>query len=139
MIESLSTPRNRMVSLILLMICGMLAIAAAFLGVDDNLPGILLAFLAATAFVLAFVHPWQTARKFMLLLLASVIGFVLFVILNIFLDSVIQNPSASVALKNLIQSPTTEVMFVIMAMLCTAALVVGPVGSIVMFIRSRRQ
>ena len=70
MIGALSTPQNRIKTLILLVICGLLAIAAAAVGIDDNLPGILLAYLAATAFVLAFVHPWRSARKFMFLLLA---------------------------------------------------------------------
>jgi uncharacterized membrane protein YccC len=57
MIAAFSTPRNRIKTFILLAICGLLAIAAAAVGIDDNPPGILLAFLAATAFVLAFVHP----------------------------------------------------------------------------------
>jgi len=139
MIEALSTPRNRIVTLILLVICGLLAITAASLGIDDNPPGILLAFLAATVFVLAFVHPWRTARKFVFLLLVSVIGFVLFVILNIIFDSVAQNPTTSSAIQDLIQSPTTDALNLIIAMLCAAALVVGAVGSVVMFIRSRRQ
>jgi hypothetical protein len=80
MISAISTPHNRKMTLILLAICGLLAITAATIGIDDNPPGILLAFLAATAFVLAFVHPWRTAKKFMFLLLASVLGFVLYIL-----------------------------------------------------------
>jgi len=134
-----STPHNRKMTLILLAICGLLAIAAVVVGIDDNLPGILLAFLAATAFVLAFVHPWRTAKKFMFLLLASVLGFVLFVILNIIVDSVIQNPATSGALQDLMQSPAFDALNLIIAMLCPAAFIVGAVGSVVTFIRSRRQ
>ena len=67
MIAALSTLHNRTKTSILVAVCGLLAIAAATVGVDDNLPGVLLAFLAATAFVLAFVHPWRTAKKFVLL------------------------------------------------------------------------
>jgi uncharacterized membrane protein (UPF0136 family) len=78
MIAAFSTPYNRTRTFILLAVCGLLAIAAAAIGIDDNPPGVLLAFLAATAFVLAFVHPWRTARKFMFLLLASFLGFVLY-------------------------------------------------------------
>jgi hypothetical protein len=58
MIDAFSTSRNRIKTLILLAICGLSAIAAAAVGTDDNPPGILLAYLAATAFVLALVHPW---------------------------------------------------------------------------------
>jgi uncharacterized membrane protein (UPF0136 family) len=138
MTSAFSTPHNRKMTLILLAICGLLAIAAVVAGIDDNLPGILLAFLAATAFVLAFVHPWRTARKFMFLLLASVLGFVLFVILNIIFDSVAQNPATSGTLQDLMQSPAIDTLNLIIAMICPAAFIVGAVGSVAMFIRSRR-
>ena len=139
MSDAFSTPSNRIKALILLAICGLLAIAAVVVGIDDNLPGILLAFLAATAFVLAFAHSWRTARKFMFLLLASVLGFVLFIILNIILDSVAQNPATSGALQDLIQSPAINALNLIIAMICPAAFIVGAVGSVAMFIRNRRQ
>ena len=139
MSDAFSTPRNRITTFILLAICGLLAIAAVVVGIEDNLPGILLAFLAATAFVLAFVHPWRTTRKFMFLLLASVLGFVLFIILNIIFDSVAQNPATSGALQDLIQSPAINALNLIIAMICPAAFIVGAVGSVAMFIRNRRQ
>jgi len=139
MSDAFSTPRNRITTFILLAICGLLAIAAVVVGIEDNLPGILLAFLAATAFVLAFAHTWRTARKFMFLLLASVLGLVLFVILNIILDTVAQNPATSGALQDLIQSPAINALNLIVAMICPAAFIVGAVGSVAMFIRNRRQ
>jgi hypothetical protein len=116
-----------------------LAIAAAAVGVDDNLPGVLLAFLAATAFVLAFVHPWRTAKKFVLLLLASVLGFVLYIALNIALDTAAQDPATAGALQYLLQSPVVEALSVIIAILCPAAFIVGAVGSVAMFISNRRR
>jgi hypothetical protein len=70
--DAFSTPQNRIKTFILLFVCGLLAIAAAVLGIDDNPPGILLAFLAALALILAFVHPWRTEREFLFLLLASI-------------------------------------------------------------------
>ena len=139
MSDAFSTPSNRIKALILLAICGLLAIAAVAVGIEDNLPGILLAFLAATTFVLAFAHTWRTARKFMFLLLASVLGLVLFVILNIILDTVAQNPATSGALQDLIQSPASDALNLIIAMICPAAFIVGAVGSVAMFIRNRRQ
>ena len=139
MTSAFSTPHDRKITLIFLAMCGLLAIAAVIVGIDDNLPGILLAFLAATAFVLAFVHPWRTARKFMFLLLASVLGFALFIILNIILDTVAQDPATSGALQDLIQSPAIEAFSIIVAMICPAAFILGAVGSVAMFIRSRRR
>jgi uncharacterized membrane protein (UPF0136 family) len=139
MIDALSTQPNRIRTFTLLVISGLLAIDAAVVGIDENPPGILLAYLAATAFVLAFAHPWRTARKFMFLLLASVLSIVLFIILNIISDSVTQDPATSGALKDLMQSPAMDALSVIFAMLCPAAFIVGAVGSVVMFIRNRRQ
>jgi hypothetical protein len=126
-------------TIILLATCGLLAIAAAVVGIDDNLPGILLAFLAATAFVLAFVHRWRSAKKFMFLLLASILGFVLYIILNIILDTAAQDPASAGTLQDLLQSPILNAFSIIIAMICFAAFIVGAVGSITMFIRSRRR
>ena len=139
MIAAFSTPHNRIETFILLAVCGLLAIAAATVGIDDNLPGVLLAFLAATAFVLAFVHPWRTAKKFTFLLLASVLGFVLYIILNIILDTAVQDPATAGALQDLLQSPVVDALSIIIAMLCLAAFIVGAVGSVAMFMRNRRR
>ncbi len=75
----------------------------------------------------------------MFLLLASVLGFVLFIILNIISDSIAQNPGTSGTLQNLIQSPAYDTLNLIFAMICPAAFIVGAVGSIAMFIRGRRR
>ena len=139
MIDVFSTPRNRIMTFIFLVICGLLAIASVVVGIDDNPPGIMLAYLAATAFVLAFSHPWRTAKKFMFLLLASVLGFILFIILSMISDSIVQNPASSDTLQKLIESPVNEALSIIFTMLCSAAFLVGVVGAIIMFIRNRRQ
>jgi uncharacterized membrane protein len=137
--DAFSTPRNRSKTIIFLAICALSGIAAAVLGIDDNPPGILLAFLAAVSLILAFVHPWRTTREFIFLLLASLFGFVLFIILNIIFDSVLKDPTASPALQDLIQSPAFDLLNLIISMLCPAAFLVGAVGSVAMFIRSRRR
>jgi uncharacterized membrane protein (UPF0136 family) len=139
MTGAFSTPHYRKKALILLAICGLLAIAASVVGINDNLPGILLAFLAATAFVLAFVHPWRTTRKFIFLLLASILGLALFVILNIIIDTAAQNSVNAGALQDLLQSPAIDAFSIIIDMIIPAAFIVAAVGSVVMFIRNRRQ
>ena len=139
MTSAFSTPHNRKMTLIFLAICGLLAIAAAVAGIDDNLPGIILAFLAATAFVLAFVHSWRTARKFIFLLFASILGFVLYIILNIIFDTAAQDPATAGALQDLLQSAVVDAFSIIIAMICSAAIIVGAVGSVAMFIRNRRR
>jgi len=136
--ETISTPHNRIKTLILLVICGLLAIAAATVGIDDNPPGILLAYLAATAFVLAFVHPWRTARQFRILLFASVLGLALFVILNNVFAAVAHNSATAGALQKLLQGLAVAAFF-LATLVFPAALIVGAVGSVAMFIRNRRR
>jgi len=138
MIDTFSTPHNRIKTLILLVICGLLVIAAALVGINDNPPGILLAFLAATAFVLAFVHPWRTARQFRFLLYSSVLGIALFAILNNVFAAVAHNSVTAGALQNLLQGLAVAAFF-LATLICPAAFIVGAVGSVAMFIRSRRR
>jgi energy-coupling factor transporter transmembrane protein EcfT len=139
MSAAFSTPGNRNKTIILLAICGLLAIAAVAVGIDDNPPGVLLAFLSATAFVISFVHPWRTTKKFLFLILASLLGFILFIILNIILDTAAQNPETTGGLPDLLQSPIVNAMSIIIAMICAAAFIVGAVSSVAMVIRSRRR
>lgn len=139
MFDAFSSKSNTMKTLVLLGVCALAAIAAVLIGIDDNPAGVLLAFLAAAAFVLAFVHPWRTTRKFIFLLLGSVLGFVLFIVVNILTDTVVQSPTGFGALGNLVQSPAFEALNLILAMLCPAAFIVGAAGSLVMLIRGRRQ
>ena len=137
--EEAFSPSNRVKTIILLVLCVSAAIGAIMLGIDDNLPGILLAFAAAIAFVLAFVHPWRSPRKFLYLLLAAVLGLILFVVLNILIDTAAQNPASPLVLREMADSPTFEIISMIITMLCPAALLIGAVGWIVMFIRGRRK
>ncbi|MCX6060411.1 MAG: hypothetical protein NTW69_19980 [Chloroflexi bacterium] len=139
MIDAFSTPNHKKLTLIFLAVCVLLAIAAIVTGIEDNLPGILLALLSATAFVLAFVHPWRITKKYLFLLLGSVLSFVLYIILNIILDTITQDPATSSALLDLLESPVLNAISIIIAMICTAAFIVGAVGSVAMFIRNRRQ
>ncbi len=136
-IDAFSTPHNRIKTLILLLICGLLAIAAAAVGIDDNPPGILVAFLAATALVLAIVHPWRTARQFRNILYASALGLALFVILNNVFAAVAHNSATAGVLQYLLQGFAVAA-FLFATLICPAALIIGAVGSIAIFIHNRR-
>jgi hypothetical protein len=138
MIDAFSTPRNRILTYILLVICGLLAIAAAAAGIDDNPPGILLAFLAAVAFVLAFVHPWSTSRQFMRLLYASVLGFVVFGLLHNVFEALASNLGGTGLVAGVL-NVIGAAFFLIATLVCPPGLLVGAVGAIVMSIRNRRR
>jgi uncharacterized membrane protein (UPF0136 family) len=139
MITAFTSRRNLIPTLVLLAVCALSAIAAIVIGIDDNPPGILLAFLAAVALILAFAHPWRTARKFMFLLLGSVLGIVLFIILNITSDLIAQNPNTPDMIKTLLGNPAYEAFTVIFVMILPAAFLVGAIGALVKFLRNRRR
>ena len=136
MIDALSTPHNRIRTLILLMICGLLAIGAAAVGIDDNLPGILLAYLAATAFILAFVHPWKTSKQFRRLLYASALGFVVFGLLHIVFEVTASNFGDSSLVYDLF-NVIGAILFLIATLICPPGLLVGAIGAVVMAIKNR--
>jgi hypothetical protein len=121
MFEAFSRPQRRR-TLLLLVVCGALAAAAGGVGTSDNLPGFSLAVLSATALVLAFVHPWRTSKRFLLLVGASILVFV-----------------ASVVLSNVFEdSAAGGVFFFIALWLCPAGLLVGIVGAGATWVTSRR-
>ena len=123
MIEAFSKSQWRR-TLLFLVISGVLAAAAGAVGVSDNLPGLSLALLSATALVLAFVHPWRTPKRFLLLTGASVLAFVASTILsNVFGDG----------------SAAGGAFFFIAIWLCPAGLLVGIIGAVTTFIASRRE
>ncbi len=138
MLEALSNPRNRTLTFVFLAICCASATAAVVVGISDNPPGILLAFGAATALVLAFVHPWRTAKQFRLFLYASVLGLVMFAILHNVFEAVAGKAASAGALQILLQGLGVAA-FLLAVLICPPAILVGAVGSVVMFIRNRRR
>lgn len=134
--EALSTPRNLTLTLVFLAICCAFAAAAVVVGISDNPPGILLAFGAAAALVLAFVHPWRTAKKFVLFSCASVLGFVIFAILHNVFYALASRAASVGVLQSLLQGLDVAA-FLLAVLICPPAILVGAVGSVVMFIRNR--
>jgi hypothetical protein len=137
MIEALATPRNRRTTVVFLAIAAVLAAAAGVVGISDNPPGILLAYGAAAALVVAFVHPWRTSRQFRYFFYTSFVGFfVLVVVHNVFevVAGRMGGPGFVVAVLQGIQVAA----FLIAILICPPALVIGAVGGVAMAIRNRR-
>ncbi len=124
MIEAFSKPHLRR-TLLFLAMCGALAAAAGVVGIDDDLPGLSLAWLSAVALVLAFVHPWRTSKRFLLLAGVSALGFVVFAVLS----AVMENAAVFGG----------GVFFLLALFLCPAGFVVGIIGAVGTFFASRRE
>jgi len=138
MLQVFATPRNRTLTIVLLATCCACVLGAAVVGISDNPPGIILAYLAATAFVVGWVHPWRTARQYLRLLVAAVVGFVLFAILHNVFEAVATS-SATAGLPRDLMQIVAVVMFLVALLVCPPAALVGLVGPVVLFIRSRRR
>ena len=138
MLEAFSTPRNVIRTLILLAVCGLLAVAAGVLGIADNPPGLLSAFLSAGAFFLAFTHPWRTSRQFLHLLYASGLGIVVFAVLHNVFEAMAWRLSDSSLLHGFLGG-LGGVFFLIAILVCPPGLLVGAIGAGVMSARKRNQ
>ena len=103
--------------------------AALVVGISDNPPGILLAFLSSIAVVTAFAVGLRTKRQFAILLLGSLLFFVLAALLhNVF------EAAASVAGASWLKASGEAVgvaFFLVAIFLCPAGIVVGFIGLIV--------
>ena len=136
MLEIFSTPRNRNQTFILFAICGVLAAAATAVGISDNPPGLLLAFLSAITFVVAFVHPWRTSKQFLRLIYASGLGFIVSAVLHNVFEGIASMAGVSGLVHDLLGGAGVA-FFLVAILLCPPGLLVGAVGAVVMFRRKR--
>jgi hypothetical protein len=135
-LSALTTPHNRRITLLLAAGAGVLVLAALFIGVSDNPPGLGLAALAAVAFVAAAVHPWRAPKPFVKLFIASIIGFVVLVVLHNLLDGVAGLMPDGNVLRILVQAIGVTA-FLLAILVLPAAVLVGAGGAIIMFFRDR--
>lgn len=138
MIEALATPAKRIRTLVFLGVCAACAIGAAVVGISDNPPGILLAYLAATALVLALVHPWRTSRPFKRLLYGSVLGFVVSAVLHNLISGIASGSAGTGPLARLFEG-LAGFFFIVAVLLCPPALLIGAAGAVIAFFRDRRE
>jgi hypothetical protein len=134
-LQAFATPHNRMVSVLLLVACGLLAMAAARLGIIDNPPGIVLAFLSIAAFVTALVHHWRRARPFGLLAGGSLAALVVLGLLAVLFGILSNKLGPGGLLASVLGALSGGCMLA--AMVCPSALMVGVVGGLLMLVRER--
>lgn len=138
MIEALSTRQLRVRTAWIAAAGATLTVAALLVGVSDNPPGIALAYLAATALVLAVAHPWRTAAPYRWLCLGGVLGFVVMAVLHNLLYALGVMSEGLPALRMLFEVLHVAA-FLVAILVCPPAFVVGLVGWVVTSIRTRRR
>jgi hypothetical protein len=128
--------RDRTWMLAFLAISAVAAIAALFVGISDNPPGIFLAVTAAAAFVLAFVYRWRTPKQFGRVLLASGLGTLLFVTLHNVFDALADAAEDIAVLHDLLDGLAVAT-FLLGTLFCPAAILVSIAGLIIVLFRNR--
>lgn len=137
MIPALSTPVNRRRTYVLLAVCAAFGLGAPSVGIDDNMPGLLLGFLAAAAFVLAAAHPWRSEAQYRALLWGSLAGSIVLAFVHEGFAAVAHATTGPGALQTLF-SALAVFCFLVVVLLGPPAFVVGLIGTVVLAIRNRR-
>ena len=98
-----------------------LIIIALIVGIDDNLPGIILLFISSILLVLAFTHNWKR-KSYILLIVFSLAGFVVSVILH----NIFETSGGEVTFLGILSA----LFFLVAIFLCPVCLLIGIIGSI---------
>ena len=123
---------NRARTLASLGICGLAVIGAAIVGIDDNPPGLVLAYVAALFFIIAFVHSWRSKRQFGMLAIASLLGFVVFAFIHNVFEVIASNMTAGLLKTGL--EGVQVAGFILAVLISPAAFFVGLIGVLVVYI-----
>ena len=126
-----SNPRKPTTQLRLtLLVCAAVLLGTALVvGISDNPPGILLAFLSSIAVVTAFAVGLRTKRQFEILLLGSLLFFVGTAILHNVFEAAAS--VAGAAWLRAVGEAVGVIFFLVAIFLCPAGIVVGLIGLIV--------
>ena len=136
-IDTLMTKRSRKITFILAVLVVVLIIGAIIVGVNDNVPGIILGYIAATLLFIALTYTWREMKKFLILTGASLVGFFVFVFLhNAFYGLGII--TSDISIVSHFMEVSHVAFFCLAIFICPPSFVVGAVGSIVFAVRKLR-
>jgi hypothetical protein len=102
-------------------------IAAMIVSISDNLPGIVLSFISSILFVFAFTHNWKQAKLYVILLISSVFGFVIFAVLHNVFEFIG---------KGTFWEAIGGFFFLLAIFLCPAGIIIGGIGSLIKLYKS---
>lgn len=121
---------KKRIAICLIVLCCLFLAGVFLVGLNGNRPGIMLCYLAGGSLILALVHDWRKAKYFLILLGASVVGFVVFAILHNVFYGLAQISSDVVVLSQVLKF-LDATSFLVAIFMCPAGLVIGIIGSMV--------
>ena len=136
--DTLTTLIRRRLGISALLIFGVLVIAIIFIGLD-NIPGLVLGYLATTVLIVALTHAWRKIRNFIILFFVSLVG--IFFLSFLYME-VIYRLAYVIGGVNALQSTFMSVIHMIISNIILFAgpvgMLVGIVGSLILFVRRIR-
>ncbi|MEA3286126.1 MAG: hypothetical protein U9Q77_01940 [Candidatus Marinimicrobia bacterium] len=113
-----------------------LMVIAFFMGISDNIPGIVVAFAGMTLIVFAFLHHWREARLFGTLFAVSVISFPVLVLLHNIFDGINQN-IGTIPILNQLLSGLAVMSFLGAIFLAPAGILIGLIAGLFYLVKSK--
>lgn len=116
---------------------GLALVAALWVGIDDNLPGVALIFGAITCWTLAAVRRWSRPIAFLWLALGAAVGFLLFAVLHNVFYGLGEMASEQPFLHSLCEI-LHVVSFLLAILVAPPVLVVGVLGWVIRTLHRRQ-
>jgi hypothetical protein len=133
MLQAFSAPANRTRTFYLLGLGIVFGLTAIVVGIADNLPGILLLFLAVIAFALGIVHPWETSKPFLYLLGISLLVIAVSVPLHNLFEGLANNVGR-LTLTGRLFEVASGAFFFFALLLCPVLILIGTIGAILRWV-----
>jgi hypothetical protein len=115
-----------------------LATAAVLVGVNDNLPGVVLALLAGIALVTALVHHWRSPRRFLTLGAVSLCLVVVLALVGVAMDISVTGHHLPGSVAPVVESAGSA-LFLMIAFLGVPSILVALTGALAAWLARRRK
>ena len=135
-LTKLFEPQNQRITLILLLAGILFIVIGSVIGIADNPPGIIVLFIGIILLFFAFIHFWRSSKPYLILLVVSLAGGIVFAILHNLFDVLAGNWSEIALIPQILEGLATG-SFLIAVLLCPVGIFVGFFGAILTYFLKR--
>ena len=135
-LKKLFEPPNQKITLILLIAGILLLVAGSIIGIADNPPGLVVMFVGIILLLFAFIHLWRKSKPYLILMLISFLGGIIFAILHNLFDALAIHWSELTLIPQILEGLAVG-SFLIAVLLCPVGIFVGFLGAILTYFLKR--
>jgi len=128
-IKKLFESPNQKITLILLLTGILFIVIGSLISISDNPPGIIVMFIGIIMMFFVFFHFWRSSKPYLILLVVSLAGGIVFAILHNLFDALAGNWSDIAVIPQILEGFATG-SFLIAVLLCPVGIFVGFLGAI---------